>query len=116
MRAYRRVAFDRSGWRMEAVSVDELQRTTDQLLNQVGHWTPARWKGQSEPVYELAQRLADQAADRSGTSRHPVPRVGDHALPDQLRVIVSDYIASDPDPSELAEAVTQLTVVRQHLR
>jgi hypothetical protein len=101
---------------MEAVSVDELRRTTDLLLNQVGHWTPARWKGQIEPVYELAQRLADQAADRTGTPRHPVPRVGDHALPDQLRVIVSDFIAAEPDSDEVSDAVTQLTLVRQRLR
>lgn len=95
--------------------MNELRSTTDLLLNQVGHWTPARWKGQAEPVYELAQRLADRAADRSGTPRHPVPRVGDHALPDQLRVLVSDFIAADPNPSDLAEAVSQLAAVRQRL-
>ena len=89
------------------------------LVNQIAHWTPARWEKpvsagastRAEAVHALAQRLADAAADASGQPRRPVPRLdNDLALPDQLRVVSADLAAagaSRPDLLALLEADTR---------
>jgi hypothetical protein len=73
-------------------------------VDQVGHWSPARWRQQVDPpgpttradvIFALVQELADAGADAEGRPRRPVPRLdNDLALVDQIRVMVADLGAS----------------------
>jgi hypothetical protein len=97
------------------VSIDQLRRAAELLINQVGHWTPERWAGRSEPMHVLIQRFADRAADLAGGPRRKVPRLPDFALPDQLRVVVSELIAADPTPATVTEATLEIATLRHDL-
>jgi hypothetical protein len=68
-------------WRSE---LDELRRVTQLVLNQVSHWTPARWGDRGDELHGLLQRIAGP--------EHTLPRLPDIVLPDQLRVLVADLI------------------------
>jgi hypothetical protein len=90
-----------------------LQTAVDRLVDQVAHWTPARWSKaagsgtRAEAVHALVQHIADEGAAAEGRAPRPVPRLdNDLALPDQLRVVTADLIAAAPsDHEELAEVV-----------
>jgi hypothetical protein len=105
------------------VTVDDAQlvRAVDRLVDQVGHWTPARWalagatagRTRAEVVHALAQRLADLEADVTGRPARPVPRLAnDLALPDQVRVMTLDLVAARPGPAVLAAALDAVTATR----
>ncbi|HWB35761.1 MAG TPA: hypothetical protein VHA75_07035 [Rugosimonospora sp.] len=90
----------------------------DQLVNQVAHWTPARWAagGAGDRVHALAQRLADLGADAEQREHRPVPRLdSDLALPDQVRVLAADLLAADPPPGVLAAALDAVRHARAGL-
>jgi hypothetical protein len=92
-------------------------------VNQVSHWTPGRWSrtapvgvSRAELVHGLVQRLADWTADQEGRPRRAVPRLGsDLALPDQLRVVVSDLVAAAPPADVCAAAAAAVDETRQAL-
>ncbi|MBB5786077.1 hypothetical protein [Jiangella mangrovi] len=73
-------------------------------------------------VHRLAQALADAAADARGEPRRPVPRLGDHALPDQVAVTgrdLLDALAEHPAegrPAELDAVAAVLAEVRRGAR
>ena len=104
-----------------AADGDQLVRAVDQLVNQVGHWSPARWtvtgsagdRSRGDIVYALAQRLADLEADATGRSDRPVPRLSnDLALPDQVRVMALDLVMADAGPAILAAALDAVSAAR----
>ena len=108
------------------VDDDQLVRETDQLVNHVGHWSPARWvapaasttdgRSRGEVVHALAQRLADLEADVTGRPGRDVPRLGnDLALPDQVRVMVLDLVRAHAGPAVLAAALDAITAARSLL-
>lgn len=97
------------------MSIEQLTRAVDLLANQVGHWTPARWRDQGEPLHKLIQRLADQVADLTGAPRRDVPRLSDLALPDQLKVVVADLAAASPPDELTATAAGEIAALRQTL-
>jgi hypothetical protein len=66
-------------------------------------------------VHGLVQRLADTAADAEGIPHRMVPRPGDLILPDQLRVIADDLIAARASEDALADARTDVDLVRRGL-
>jgi hypothetical protein len=90
-----------------------LEIAVGRLVDQVAHWTPARWSKQSgsgtraDAVHALVQRIADAGAAAEGRPERPVPRLdNDLGLPDQLRVVTADLIAAAPSHHEdLAEVV-----------
>ena len=86
-------------------------------MAQVGHWEQSRWSadGHADTVYALVQRLADRAADAEGGPRRTVPRLPDHALPDQVRVLTADLLAAGPSADTLAAAVEDIAAVRHAL-
>ncbi|WP_155374224.1 hypothetical protein [Catellatospora vulcania] len=94
------------------MSIEQLTRAVDLLANQVGHWTPARWRDQGEPLHKLIQRLADQAADLAGAPRRDVPRLSDLALPDQLRVVVTELAAASPSAEVTTAASEEIAALR----
>ena len=51
----------------------------------------------ADAVHQLAQRLADAAADARGEPRQTVPRLADHALPDQLQVVARELSEAAQD-------------------
>ncbi len=60
-------------------------------------------------VHELAQRLADLAADAEGEPRRTVPRLdGDTSLPYQVTVLARDLrtVGADADRKAGADAIT----------
>lgn len=68
-------------------------------------------------VYDLVQRLADWAADLERQPRRTVPRLdGDLALPDQLRVVATDLVATAPPPDVRDAALAAIDATRQALR
>jgi hypothetical protein len=80
------------------------------LVNQVAHWTPARWSkpvaagdvSRADAMHALVQRIADAAADASGEPRRAVPRLDNVlALPDQLKVVAADLRAAAPQSLDL---------------
>ncbi len=79
----------------DSVQAGELLKLTGLIVNQVSHWTVARWGDQGDALHGIIQRIA-------GAS-HAVPWLGPTALPDQLRVVVADVIeAGDGDAITLA--------------
>ncbi|GAA1397181.1 hypothetical protein [Catellatospora coxensis] len=97
------------------MSIEQLTRAVDLLANQVGHWTPARWRDQGDQVHKLVQRLADQAADLAGAPRRDVPRLSDLALPDQLKVVAADLAAAAPPPELTTAAAEEIAALRHTL-
>lgn len=85
----------------------ELRRLTELVVNQVSHWTPARWAGRGDAFYEVIQRIAGPI--------HIVPRLADTVLPDQLRVVVADLTAEGDDDA-LQKALEDLNHLRGTLR
>jgi hypothetical protein len=68
-------------------------------------------------VYDLVQRFADWAADLEGQPRREVPRLdSDLGLPDQLRVVATDLVATAPPPEVRAAAVAAIEATREALR
>jgi len=106
------------------MSAQELVRTVELLINQVGHLTPQRWAAPAIPggppraelVHGLVQRLADIAADTEGAPRRSVPRLdNDLALPDQLRVVAADLIAAGASEMLTHAAAADVAEVRAEL-
>jgi hypothetical protein len=100
-----------------AVDASQLVRAVDRLVDQVGHWTPARWTGpRADAVHALAQRLADLEAGVTGRPVRPVPRLSnDLALPDQVRVMVLDLLAAGARPGVLQAALDAVAETRDLL-
>jgi len=96
-----------SGDRMWRSKLDELRRVTQLVLNQVSHWTPARWGARGDHLHDLLQRLAGP--------EHVLPRLPDLVLPDQLRVVVADLIDDAEGPAEISRAVDELRAFRVRL-
>ncbi|SCL35675.1 hypothetical protein GA0074692_4153 [Micromonospora pallida] len=99
----------------------ELDRAVDLLVRQVGHWQPPRWAAltvdgnvsRADLVHKLVQELANLAADVEGQPRRTVPRLdNDLALPDQLRVVAADLVATEPAPEALTWAAAEVTATR----
>ncbi len=88
-------------------AVDELRRVTQLVLNQVSHWSPARWGSHGDELHDLLQRIAGP--------EHALPRLSNHVLPDQLRVVVADLIRDTKGPAELSRAVDELKTFRGKL-
>jgi hypothetical protein len=92
---------------------DELRAQVRKLVGQVAHWTPSRWTAssasgpkKSDLVHELIQWLADAGADAESRPRRPVPRLdNDLALPDQVRVVTADLLATGAPTNEAADRV-----------
>ncbi len=99
-------------------AADDLRRAAERLADQVSHWAPPRWaaSGRAAAFYALVQRIADLDADAEGEPRREVPRLdNDLALPDQLRVVVADLLASGADERVLATAAEEITATRAAL-
>jgi hypothetical protein len=97
------------------MSADLLLRQAELLVGQVTHWTPARWRGRSDGVHALVQRLADAAAEAEGRTALPVPRLPDTILPDQIRVVVADLVAASPGADVLARFAEDIRATRAAL-
>jgi hypothetical protein len=84
-----------------------LTRLTELVLNQVSHWSEARWGPLGETLHETIQRMAGP--------EHAVPRLGSMALPDQLRVIVAEVVR-DGDSTRIDAALDDLSGFRGTLK
>ena len=105
------------------MSEEGLAHEVRRLVDRVSHWTPPRWAASSSSgaetradlVFALVQDLADRAADAEGVPRRPVPRLDhDVALPDQLRVIAADLLASG-SPEALTAAAQRVATTNRAL-
>jgi hypothetical protein len=92
---------------MYEVHMEELRQVTQLVVNQVSHWTPARWGSRGDTLHQVLQRIAGP--------EHVVPRLSDVALADQLRVLVADLMESTPDQARLSEAIEALRELRASL-
>jgi hypothetical protein len=106
------------------VTVERLARSLDQLNSRLTHWTPSQWaassvssdRSRAEVVHALVQRLADLAAAAEGQPCRAVPRLpNDLSLPDQLRVVLADLVAAEPDTETVRRATELITDVRRSL-
>ena len=68
----------------------------------------------ADRAHQVAQRLADLAADAVGRDRRPVPRLADHAVGDQVAVLGADVLAEGDDAAQAA-ALAELTALRRSL-
>lgn len=102
----------------------DLQRATRHLVKRVSYWTPPRWaassasnpgRSRADVVYDLVERLAELAIDAEGLPRRAVPRLPDHVLPDQVRVLVADLIAADAPEAVLRTAADLVTAATREL-
>ena len=77
---------------MDVDQVAELAREIELLTRRLRDLGPARLavrrraRAVADDAHALAQRLADEAADLLGEARRDVPRLGDHAVADQVAV------------------------------
>ena len=96
---------------------EEFATSVDRLLDQVRHWQQSRWRkaGRADRMYALVQRLADLGADAEHRPRRPVPWVGELVLPDQLRVMADDLLATEPPADLVRQATDEVNVVRRVL-
>ncbi|GAA2524685.1 hypothetical protein [Pilimelia columellifera] len=102
----------------------ELIRVVDQLAGQTAQWTAARWDtppeaggpSRAEIVHALVQRIADLAAEAEGEPRRelPAPDRG-LLLPDQLRVVANDLVASGASELLTHAAAADVSEVRASL-
>ena len=97
------------------MGTDQLVRQAELLVGQVAHWTPARWRGRSDGVHALVQRLADAAAEAEGRPAYAVPRLADTVLPDQIRVVVADLAAAEHRPDVLDRLADDIRATRSAL-
>jgi hypothetical protein len=88
---------------VSATGSAKLTRLTELVVNQVSHWSEARWGPLGDALYDVIQGMADP--------EHPVPRLGPMALPDQLRVVVADLLRED-DETRIDEAAELLASFR----
>lgn len=59
------------------------------------------------------QALADAAARAQGQPRRAVPRIGAHAVPDQVLVLARDLVAGTPEPGAFpTEAASRAALER----
>ncbi|HZM78012.1 MAG TPA: hypothetical protein VFC19_20015 [Candidatus Limnocylindrales bacterium] len=84
-----------------------LLRLTEVVLNQVSHWSEARWGPLGETLHDVIQRMAGPD--------HALPRLGSVALPDQLRVIVADVLR-EGDSTRIDAALDDLAGFRGTLK
>jgi hypothetical protein len=84
-----------------------LVRVTELVLNQVSHWSEPRWGPLGDTLHDLLQRIAGPD--------HALPRLGPTALPDQLRVIVSEVL-QEGDSTRIEAALDDLTDFRGTLK
>jgi len=100
------------------VSAESFAKAVDRLLTQVSHWERPRWSAgnpsKADLVHGLVQRIADLGADAENRPHRQVPRLGDLALRDQLRVVADDLLAAAPE-AHLARAADDVTTVRRSL-
>lgn len=80
-----------------------MRRLTDLIVNQVSHWSSARWGPHGDTLHTILQGIAGP--------EHRLARLDNVALPDQLRVLVADLLESG-DEAGLAAAAEALTKFR----
>jgi hypothetical protein len=93
-----------------------LSAAAGRLYARVRRWSPVRWtavapggRTRADVVFDLVQRLADAAADAEHRPRRGVPRLEhDLAIPDQVRVMVADLLASGAPADSLVRAATAI--------
>lgn len=83
--------------------MNELRRLTDLIVNQVSHWSSARWGPRGDALYDIIARIAGP--------EHRLPRLDNVVLPDQLRVVVADLLETG-DQAGIAAAVEALADFR----
>lgn len=86
--------------------MEELRRLTDLIVNQVSHWSSARWGPHGDALHEILQAIAGP--------EHRLPRLDNVVLPDQLRVLVADLLESG-DQAGIAAAAKALADFRGSL-
>ena len=84
-----------------------LERLTELVLNQVSHWSEARWGAFGDALHDVLQRMAGPD--------HCLPRLGAMALPDQLRVIVAEVLR-EGDSTRIDAALYDLSSFRGTLK
>lgn len=101
---------------------DQLRTSFARIDRQLAPWTNVRYARVlssgltgGDTVHALAQALADLAALAEGQPSRPVPRIGDLALRDQLRVLTADLLAAGADDETLAEAAEAITATSRAL-
>jgi hypothetical protein len=76
----------------------------------------ASGRTRSDLVFDLVQQLADAGADAEHRPRRAVVRLEhDLALPDQVRVMVSDLLVADAPADSLMGATTAIDMTARAL-
>lgn len=104
---------------MASAPVQVLAREARSLVERLRVWTPERWAAAAPPygtrgdlVHHLARWFVEQAAETAA----PLPRLdSDTALPDQLAVVVDDFLRTGPDERAVRVATAHLLAHRQDL-
>ena len=94
---------------------DQVRTALARIDRQLAPWTTSRYARVlgggltgGDTVHALVQAIADLAAGAEGQPMRPVPRIGDVALRDQLRVLTMDLLAADPSADVLAAAAAAI--------
>jgi hypothetical protein len=96
-----------------------LRAAAGRFVARVEHWGQPRWAlaadhgTRADVVHGLVQRLADLAARVEGRAPQTVPRLdNDLALPDQVRVMVTDLAGAPDEVLRAAAAEIEATAAR----
>ncbi|MEY4137523.1 MAG: hypothetical protein RL205_1651 [Actinomycetota bacterium] len=95
---------------------EEFERELARVVERLRTMPLTRLATCSDTVFELCGKFADLAHARGSglPGASSVPRLGDHALPDQVRVLGME-LASTADPSTLSQAYALLVDMRKAL-
>jgi hypothetical protein len=101
---------------------DQVRTALARIDRQLTPWTNTRYgrihaSGLTggDTVHGLVQAIADLAAIAEGQPLRPVPRIGDVALRDQLRVVTADLLAADPPEETLRRAADAIRAAARAL-
>ncbi|MFL6139420.1 MAG: hypothetical protein ACJ74O_16675 [Frankiaceae bacterium] len=110
---------------MPAAVHDVLAREVRALVARLRGFSVTRFGAAAPPfatrgdaAHHLVSAVAAAAAAAEGVPAHPVPRLGDFALADQLAVVGADLVAAlsaGPDPRLAAGALGELVLHRRDI-
>jgi hypothetical protein len=97
------------------VTVDDVRLELERCTRRMAALSTVRLADAASATRPVLDLVEHWTAELEGRAPRPLPRLGDHAVADQLTVLVEDLLAAAPTGKGLAAVRRSLTQLRQHL-